>query len=397
MDSLLEKSEKKIKAVSPGFQRSLMDNMAWNARLIGIRGARGVGKTTMMLQYLQKYTQNPSERLYVSLDDLWFSENKLVDLANAFVKRGGKYLFIDEVHKYNNWSQEVKNIYDDYPELQVVFTGSSLLEIINARADLSRRAIHYNMQGLSFREYLNLTENKQFPIFELTDILSNHQQAALSITEEIKPLKHFSTYLKSGYYPFFLEDELLYHSKVAEVVNFILEVELPLLRKMDIAYVHKIKQLLQIIARSVPFKPNVSKLSQKIQINRNTLVSYLHFLNESRLTINLFRDTYGISQLQKPEKIYLENTNLSYALHGNEADKGNLRETFFINQLKNKNHITYTDNGDFMINEKLTFEIGGKNKTNKQIKDVENAFTVLDDIEIGNHNRIPLWLFGFLY
>jgi predicted AAA+ superfamily ATPase len=397
MDSLLEKSEKKIKAVSPNFYRSLMDNMAWDARLIGIRGARGVGKTTMMLQYLQKYTQNPSERLYVSLDDLWFSENKLVDLADAFVKRGGKHLFIDEVHKYNNWSQEVKNIYDDYPELQVVFTGSSLLEIINARADLSRRAIHYNLQGLSFREYLNLTENKQFPIFELADILSNHQQMALSITEDIKPLKHFSRYLKSGYYPFFLEDELLYHIKVAEVVNFILEIELPLLRKMDIAYVHKIKQLLQIISRSVPFKPNVSKLSKKIQINRNTLVTYLHFLNESRLTINLFRDTYGVSQLKKPEKIYLENTNLSFALYGNEADKGNLRETFFINQLKTKHAVTYTEKGDFMVDEKMTFEVGGNNKSGKQIENVNDAYIALDDIEIGNSNKVPLWMFGFLY
>ncbi len=397
MEHIIEKSEQKINWVSLDFTRSLMDVIQWDARLIAIKGARGVGKTTMLLQYIKMNLPDPNSRLYASLDSLWFAENKLSALADWFVKRGGRYLFLDEVHKYPNWSQEIKNLYDDYPDLQIVFTGSSLLEILNARADLSRRAVSYQLQGLSFREYLNLTQQTKFPVYPLGEVIKNHQHIAPQILKEIKPLQHFSTYLKTGYYPFFLEHPHLYHSKIEEVVNFILEVELPMLRQMDIAYVTKIKQLLQIIATAVPFIPNVSKLSQKIQINRNTLVIYLQYLNEACITKNLYRDIHGISKLQKPDKIYLENTNLFYALVGETVNIGNLRETFFINQLGQQHSIAYASIGDFKVDDTHTFEVGGQNKTTRQITGIPNAHIAADNIEIGTQQKIPLWLFGFLY
>lgn len=397
MERLVEKSEQKINWISTDFTRSLMDAIRWEARLIAIKGARGVGKTTLLLQYLKQNIPDPNSRLYVSLDTLWFAENKLSTLADWFVKRGGRYLFLDEVHKYPNWSQEIKNIYDDYPDLQIVFTGSSLLEILNARADLSRRAVSYQLQGLSFREFINLTLKKELPILSLEEIIQDHQQITPQILQQIKPLQHFSTYLKSGYYPFFLEHPVLYHSKIEEVTNFILEVELPQLRQMETAYVNKIKQLLQIIATSVPFIPNVTKLSQKIQINRNTLVTYLHYLNEAHLTKNLYRNVHGISKLQKPDKMYLENTNLLYALVGASSNTGNLRETFFLNQLGQQHTIAYTQTGDFLVNDTYTFEVGGHNKTTKQIEGIPRAYIAADDIEIGTKQKIPLWLFGFLY
>jgi len=397
MNSIQEKFQRKIQDTSLSFIRSQMTDIAWEARLIGIKGARGVGKTTLLLQYIKKNLPINEETLYVSLDNIWFAENNLSDLTDSFVKKGGKYLFLDEVHKYPNWAQELKNIYDDYPQLKIVFTGSSLLEILNARADLSRRAIIYTMQGLSYREYLNLILKVEMPILSLEDIVSNHTKLAQDLNNTIKPLQHFDSYLKSGYYPFFLEAPALYFQRLEEVINLILEIELPLLRKVDIAYINKLKQLLQIIAQSVPFMPNISKLSERIGINRNTLISYLYFLNEAHIIKNLYRDAKGISQLQKPDKIYLDNTNLQYAFSTNNANIGNIRETFFVNQLSYKHLVEYTKQGDFRVDGMYTFEIGGPQKTKKQIKDLENAFIASDDIEYGYQNKIPLWLFGFLY
>lgn len=397
MNSIQEKFQRKIQDTSLSFIRSQMTDIAWEARLIGIKGARGVGKTTLLLQYIKKNLPINEETLYVSLDNIWFTENNLSDLTDSFIKKGGKYLFLDEVHKYPNWAQELKNIYDDYLQLKIVFTGSSLLEILNARADLSRRAIIYTMQGLSYREYLNLILKVEMPILSLEDIVSNHTKLAQDLNNTIKPLQHFDSYLKSGYYPFFLEAPALYFQRLEEVINLILEIELPLLRKVDIAYINKLKQLLQIIAQSVPFMPNISKLSERIGINRNTLISYLYFLNEAHIIKNLYRDAKGISQLQKPDKIYLDNTNLQYAFSTNNANIGNIRETFFVNQLSYKHLVEYTKQGDFRVDGMYTFEIGGPQKTKKQIKDLENAFIASDDIEYGYQNKIPLWLFGFLY
>ena len=397
MDDLIEKSHQKVRDVDTRFIRSIMDKIDWNDRLIGIRGARGVGKTTLLLQRIKKFLGNTSETLYVSLDNLWFAEHSLLNLVDYFVKRGGKFLFLDEVHKYPNWSQLIKNIYDDFPTLKVVFTGSSLLEIINARADLSRRAIVYNIQGLSYREFLNITQKTDFKEISLCDILENHKEFSDEVLSKIKPLQFFCNYLLHGYYPFFTEGIARFSYRLEEVVNLILEVELPLLRNVEPAYVPKIKQLLQIIAESVPFIPNIDNLSKRIEIHRNTLLSYLYYLQETCLTSHLHKYISGINRLQKPEKIYLENTNLAYTLAKNNTDIGNMRETFFLNQLSYNHIVEHTNNGDFLINKKFLFEIGGKSKSGKQIKGTNNAYIVADNIEYGFDKKIPLWLFGMLY
>ena len=398
MEELVIKFYKKLGATSTDFVRDTMNKVNWSARLIGIKGARGTGKTTLLLQYIKLHLANQLDQtLYVSLDAIWFNTNSLIDLVDDFSKRGGKYLFIDEVHKLPGWAQALKNIYDDYPELYVVFTGSSLLEILNARADLSRRALVYEMQGFSFREYLRMETGLSFDILSLEQILTAHLQEAQKVNQQIKPFQYFENYLKKGYYPFYQEQPDLYEIRLGEVINLILEIELPQLRGVELAYVTKVKQLLVIIAESVPFMPNVSKLSEKININRATLLSYLHYLAEIGLTRNLLKEAYGISRLQKPTKIYLENTNLIYLLAQQNANIGNIRETFFINQLSYDHKVTYTEKTDFKVNDTYFFEIGGKNKTNQQIAGLENAYVVADNIEYGFQNQIPLWLFGFLY
>lgn len=397
MESIDEKFLKKIDATSLDFVRSIIDKIRWEARLIGIKGPRGVGKTTLLLQYIKKNLPIDHKTLYVSLDNIWFAQNSLVDMVDHFVKRGGKYLFLDEVHKYPNWSIEIKNIYDDFPELKIVFTGSSMLEILNARADLSRRAVIYHMQGLSFREFMTIRTGNEFTVFSLEELIENHVSIAREVLQKVKPFEHFSAYLNHGYFPFFQEVPDLYHQRLEEVVNMTLEIELPLLRGVDISYVPKLKHLLHLISESVPFIPNVTKLSERIGINRNTLVSYLFFLQEAHLTKNLYKDIKGITQMQKPEKIYLENTNFQFAFTPKNADLGNLRETFFINQLSHAHTVEYVKDGDFRINGKYIFEVGGKNKTTEQIQGVKNSFIAADDLEYGNPKKIPLWLFGFLY
>jgi predicted AAA+ superfamily ATPase len=374
-----------------------MHEIAWEARMIGIKGARGVGKTTLLLQYIKKHLPLNEETLYLSLDNIWFAENSLLDLVDEFVKKGGKYLFLDEVHKYPNWAQELKNMYDDYPELKVVFTGSSMLEILNARADLSRRAVVYHLQGLSYREFLNLTLKQDFKTYSMEEVLTRHVDIAQEINALVRPLQHFETYLQSGYYPFFQEVGSMYYPRIEEVVNMILEIELPLLRKVEVAYITKLKQLLHIIAQSVPFVPNVSKLSERMGINRNTLLTYLYFLQEAQIIKSVYKNAKGITQLQKPDKIFLENTNLQKALSGTHFEIGSVRETFFVNQVAYRHVVEYTEPGDFKVEGVYTFEIGGYKKTGSQLESVANAYVAADDIEYGHGNRVPLWMFGFFY
>ncbi len=397
MEILVERYRKKLASIQVNFTRNIFSEIDWTDRLIGLRGPRGIGKTTILLQYLKVNHANDESALYISLDNIWFSSQNLVDFVDDFVKRGGKKLFIDEIHKYPNWAKELKNIYDDFPEVQIVFTGSSLLEILNARADLSRRAVMYSMQGLSFREYLNLEHGFIFSSLMLNEIIENHTDIASEIVQKIQPIKYFSQYLKTGYYPFFRENPNTYDQRLEEIVNFILEIELPTLRQVDPSYIIKLKQLLFVISSSVPFKPNVTKLAERIGINRNTLISYFHYLEESGLTMQLFKDAKGITRLQKPDKLYLDNTNLLYTIAPQNVQIGHVRETFFANQLAHKHLVEYTDVGDFKINRELTFEIGGKHKSKDQIKELQNAFIAADDIEIGFQEKIPLWLFGFLY
>lgn len=398
MERLIEQYRAKLNNTPVKLIRSLMDDIQWEARLIGVKGARGVGKTTFLLQYIQLHLSSELDKtLYVSLDTLYFSQHSLFDLADEFVKHGGKYLFIDEVHKYPNWSQELKNIYDTYEELKVVFTGSSLLEILNARADLSRRAVVYTMQGLSFREFLILQTNIDFPSYSLEEILENHSKIATDILDQVRPLAYFDDYLKTGFYPYFLEQPDLYFIRLKEVINMMLEIELPLLRNVDVSYVSKIKQLLYIISQSVPFIPNVSKLADKMGIQRTTLLAYTHYLDEIGVTTNLYKEAEGISQLQKPQKIYLDNTNIMFALGQDSTNQGNIRETFFANQLGYKHKVSYSKESDFFIDGKYTFEVGGKDKSSSQIEGLKDAYIAADNIEYGFQHKIPLWLFGFLY
>jgi len=398
MERLIELYRRKIAAIQEKFIRSLADTIAWDARLVGIRGARGVGKTTLLLQHIkQAFGDNLNAALYVSLDNLWFAEHSLPELADTFVKRGGTHLFLDEVHKYPQWSQTIKNLYDDYPDLHIVFTGSSLLEILNARADLSRRAVVYTMQGLSFREFLNLQTGKHFPIFPLHEILQNHAALSTDVVGELHPFQYFPAYLQTGYYPYFLEGLDVYASRLEETVQMILEMELLQLRRVEIAYIPKLRQLLSIIAESAPFIPNISKLSDRIGLNRHTLLAYLQYLSDAKLTYSLYRDIHGITALQKPDKLYLENTNLMYLFKGIDTDTGNIRETFLANQLSYAHRLEFSGSGDFFVDGQYTIEVGGKSKTRRQIQGVPDAYIAADNLEYGNDRKIPLWLFGFLY
>ena len=398
MEELFNRYQRISQKIQTDFVRSFMQEVNWNARLIGIKGARGVGKTTLILQYLKiNFTDNRALTLYVSLDSFAFRGKTLLGLADEFVRNGGKHLFLDEVHKYPNWAQELKNIYDDYSELQIVFTGSSLLEILNSRADLSRRVVIYHMQGLSFREFIMLETGIYFTPLTLESILKDHLHLAGLINAKIKVFPHFEKYLKQGYYPFYREELDLYEQRVEEVINMMLEIELPLLRGMDIGLVPKIKQLLVIISESVPFVPNIVNLSQKIEIHRTTLMSYLFYLQELGLTYHLLKEARGSVRLQKPAKIYLENTNLMYVLSSFSANRGNVRETFFANQVGYKHKISFHEKTDFLVDNTYAFEIGGKDKSKKQITGIENAYIVSDEIEYGYQNKIPIWLFGFLY
>ena len=398
MEELFEKYQQKLHYTSIDIVRSIMQDINWNSRLIGVKGARGIGKTTLLLQYIKIHLKDEQDKaLYVSLDNIWFSNNSLIELVDYFVKREGKYLFLDEVHKYPNWTQELKNIYDDYPDLKVVFTGSSLLEILNARADLSRRAIVYKMQGLSFREFIAFETAISFDSYSLEEVLENHVEISKNILSKIKPLPLFELYLKRGYYPFYKENPEMYGIILLEIINMSLEIELPLLRKVDLAYVYKIKQLLLIVSESVPFVPNTSKLSEKMGIVRGTLLLYLHYLDEIGITCNLYKESGGISKLQKPNKIFLDNSNLMFALAPSSMNIGNMREAFFANQLGYQHQLTYIEQTDFLVSRKYSFEIGGKNKKTKQISELENAYIAADNLEFGYKNTIPLWLFGFLY
>jgi len=398
MEKMIERFRKKIAATDLRFVRSLESKINWDARLVCIRGSRGTGKTTLMLQHIKKaFAGDLGKVVYVSLDNLYFADNSLIDFVDSFVKRGGEYLFLDEVHKYPDWSRMIKNIYDDYPELHVAFTGSSLLEILNARSDLSRRALVYNLQGLSFREYLKLVADADFPILTLDEILSDNEKLSAEIVSKIKPFMYFDGYLKNGYYPYFLEGIDDYYSRLNETVNMVLEIELPLLRKIDVSYLVKIKKLLTAIGKSAPFIPNVSELSSHIQISRQTLLQYLQYLEESKLIYQVFKESRGLGTLEKPDKIFLENTNLMFLLGKTETNIGNVRETFAFNQLSYNHEVLFSEQSDFFIDKKYTFEVGGKNKKRKQIKDVPDSYILADDIEFGTERRIPLWLLGFLY
>lgn len=398
MEQLQAQHLRLLSHLAAPYERSLMNAINWNNRLIAIHGARGTGKTTMLLQHIKKaYGPDPNVALYASLDHLYFSRHTLLDLADEFHKRGGQCLFLDEVHKYEGWSREIKNIYDGYPDLKIVFTGSSLLNILNAEADLSRRCVSYDLQGLSFREYLLFKENISLPLIPLEDVLTHSLDASTQVLNTCKPLKYFKQYLQEGYYPFFLEQHIDYLTQVQKVVGMILEIELPQLSNVDVANVRKLRSLLSVVSSGVPFAVDISKMAQTAELNRNTIVTYLAHLHRARLLNLLYSDVVNLKRMQKPDKIYMENSNLLHALSLTAVETGTERETFFVNQLAYNHQIEYSKQGDFVIDRKYTIEVGGQSKDGKQIANVQNAFIASDDIEYALGNKIPLWLFGFLY
>jgi len=389
MQTLFEYSNRLISNVDKKFTRYLYNSIHWENRLIGIVGPRGVGKTTLVLQYI-KNNLDVRHTLYVSAEDFYFAKHRLSDLASDFVKWGGKCLFIDEIHKYPDWSKELKLIYDYHNHLKVVFTGSSVLDLKKGSSDLSRRAILYNLQGLSFREYLMLFHQIEVPVFNLNEIL-NHQ---VEVPQMAHPLPFFADYLKSGYYPFALEPD--FDLKLLQVVHQTLESDIPVYAGMNVSKGRQLKQLMAIIAESVPFKPNMTKISEILAISRNVIADYLLYMEEAGMIAQLRDDTNGIRGLGKINKVYVDNTNLVYILAGENANKGNIRETFFLNQCRVHHQIVSSNMADFKMEEK-DFELGGKSKGLKQIETAENGFLVKDDIETGFFNTIPLWHFGLMY
>lgn len=371
------------------FHRYMYERIDWSDRLIGLKGPRGVGKTTLLLQRAKEVLDRDTT-LLVNADDLYFTTHTLVDLADEFVRTGGKVLMIDEIHKYKEWSRELKLIYDYHKDLKVVFTGSSILDIEEGEADLSRRVVPYEMQGLSFREYLRMFKEIELPKLTLDEILNNK----LEMPAGFHPYAYFNEYLRIGYYPF--SNESQFERRLMQVVNKTIEVDIPQYTDMTASAIRKLKRLMSIVSESVPFKPNLSSISQVLGISRNLLPEWFVYMEKAGLIMQLRDDTGGIRGLGKVDKVYIDNTALMYMLGRENTDIGNVRETFFLNQTRVMHDVITSSVSDFQIG-KYTFEVGGKNKTQKQIAGVSDAFVVKDDIEIGYQNVIPLWVFGLMY
>ena len=396
MEALFEFQENLLRQVRNRFRRYLHNQIKWEQRMIGIKGPRGAGKTTLMMQHLKYDLGLPSEALYLTSDHSWFYTHTLVDTANDWYKLGGKILFIDEVHKYPGWSVELKNIYDGLPEMQVIFSASSALEIYRGEADLSRRVVTYLLPGLSFREFLILTSETKFDPVTIEDIKNNHLNLSRVITENFRPLPAFLKYLETGYLPIIVEGEDTYLMKLNQVINTIVDSDLAYIASYNSGTAVKVKKLLGVIAESAPFKPNIAALARKLDLSRDSVYQYIYQLKDARLLNTLSQEGKGVSTLQKPDKIYLENTNLAFALKEN-PDIGNIRETFLFNQLLNAGlKVTLPDEGDFAI-DGLTIEVGGKGKDASRVRHLDDYLIAADDIEIGGGKKVPLWLFGFLY
>ena len=389
--TLINYLKEQLELVSLAFKRYNYDKLPWEARLVGLMGPRGVGKSTLILQHIKSKSQEEQAKsLYVSADHSYFTTSTLIETANQFVREGGEWLYIDEVHKYEGWSQELKQIYDSHPGLHVFFTGSSILDIIDGEADLSRRAILFDMQGLSFREYLEMFHGIKTPIRSLEDILNGKT--------EIEGLQHpiplFNQYLREGYYPF--SKEGFFQQRLQQVIRLTMEVDIPQYANMSPATGKKLRRMLSIIASNVPYKPEATGLANEIKVSRNDIPTYLLYMEKAGMIGQLRDETGGMRGLGKTEKVYLDNTNIIYALSGENANIGNVRETFFYNQTRLALDVTSSKVSDFSIG-KYTFEVGGAKKSHRQIKDVANSFIVRDDTEYANGDILPLWAFGLLY
>ena len=398
MEKLRLRSNQRIERTSMTYERDELKNIDWQVRLLGIKGARGIGKTTLLLQYIKQTHGFSEQAIYLSLDDIYFTENKLIDFVENFYRNGGLFLYLDEVHKYPNWEIEIKNIYDIYPDMKIVFTGSSMLEIHKSNADLSRRAIIFPLQGLSFRQFLNLKYSQNLSVYSLEEVLKNANDIIAHVQESIKPYPYFKEYLQWGYYPFFMEGNQWFFDKLEGIVKAVIESDFLILSNIDVKNIRKIYQFLLAIATSLPFTPNIQVLSDRTAITRQTLLHYIYYLEKADVLTLLQTQRTGITLLQKPEKIYLENTNLLYLFAPTSLNIGMVRETFVLNQLKAVATVHYPDaGGDILVNSNYNFEIGGKSKKKDQILGVPNSYIIADDWDYKVGNKIPIWLMGLLY
>ena len=399
-----QEQQRLIGSIPYQYKRYLYKQMDWDERCLLITGQRGVGKTTMILQHLKEHYRDDTSALYISVDNPYFKNISLYEFAMEFEKFGGEILYIDEIHKYHEWSIHIKSLYDS-SKLKLVISGSSMIQISRQQADLSRRVVPYRLANLSFREYLLFKNIGDFESYSLEEILSNHVSIASRIIGQIKPLAHFKKYLIDGCYPFMVEHEKSYTHHLIGIINQILEVDMPYATNIKHAQIDKIKKLVYLLSISVPMKPNISKLSSSVDVSRPTLLEYLYYLEIGSLTNSVNQKARGYGVISKPDKLFMYNTNLMHAISHN-ADKGTQREAFFVNQIKNADYnkpkliderLLLASEGDFLIDGKYTVEVGGKGKSFNQVKDIENAYIAADEIEVGFGNKIPLWLFGFMY
>ena len=398
METLFKKHQILISQVSMDIIRETINSISWEKQLVAIRGSRGVGKTTLMRQYIRrKYGVKPGEALYCVLDSLYFMNHSLLQLAENFHLMGGKHLFLDEVHKYPNWSREIKEIIDLYPDMKITFTGSSLLQILNADADLSRRVLTYDMEGLSFREFLHFYKGIQLPVCSLKEILSDADDICMEVNKLCRPQQMFEQYLRVGYYPFYDGSEEEYYSRIENVVSFIIDQEMTQFCGVDVANTRKVKALLVFLAENVPYEVNIAKLSAYLELNKQTVLSYLNGMRRAELLHLLYSDNKSVTRLQKPDKIYLHNPNMFFAL-GQRNQIGTIRECFAVNQLAVNHTVEYgKDQGDFYIDGRITIEVGGQDKTFDQIAGIPDSYILADMMEYPVGKKLPLWLVGMTY
>lgn len=396
LQPLYDSYHRKIAKVDLRFKRYLYSQINWKARIISIKGARGVGKTTMLLQHILENYEDIDQTLYASLDNLWFATHGLMELVDWADRHGISRLYLDEVHRYEGWSQALKNIYDDYPDMSIVYTSSSLLVLDNAIVDMSRRQTPYTLYGLSFREYLDLECIFKTEAIPLEDILNHHVKKAMEIVGSIKVAPLFEAYLAHGYYPFSRESLEDFPSRLRETVTVVIDSDLPAVENVTYETLQKVKKLLMVISEHVPFEPNMSELWRQLSTDNESGLKMLYALDKAQVLALLTAKTKNYKSLTKPDKIFLGNPNLMNVLCP-KVDKGNERETFFISQLRVLHDVRYPKQGDFLIDDKHLFEVGGKGKTFEQIADVSDSYLAVDDTEVGSGCRIPLWLFGFLY
>ena len=398
MEALFKKHKMLISQINTGIVRDMMHSVNWEKQLVAIRGSRGVGKTTLIRQYIkQKFGISAGEALYCVMDSMYFANHTLLELAEQFHLMGGTHLFLDEVHRYPTWSREIKEIIDLYPNMKITFTGSSLIQILNADADLSRRVLSYTMEGLSFREYLQFYKGIHIPVYSLEDILTNYDDICAETNKLCHPQPLFEEYLRVGYFPFYDGEEEEYYSRIENVIDFIVGQELPQFCGVDPANTRKVKALIQFLADSVPYELNIAKLSARLELNKNTVLSYINSLGRAELLMLLYSDSKTITRLQKPDKIYLHDPNMFYALGFGEKI-GTIRECFLINQLSVNHTVEYgKEQGDFIIDGNITIEVGGPDKTFVQVANIPNSYIFADRIELPVGKKLPLWMAGLVY